>query len=407
MGLKTLFNSKRALLLQGPVGPFFNRLAGLLKEKGIKTYKVNFNAGDWVYYPSAHLNYQGSLEAWPSTLAGLLDDLGIDSVTVFGDCRAYHSAAREICKAKGIPFLVFEEGYLRPDYITLEQQGVNGFSTVPRSPSAFDAYPEAYPEPEPVAAFPRHAIWAAMQYYVMMRMAWPLFPNYRHHKHAGLLNYIIKGCKMWVNKHVDAYLKTSHRVQRLCETRWKQSYFLVPLQVHNDSQITFHSDFNSVQDFILEVLSSFSADAPREARLIFKHHPLDVGFRDYRTVISTTAKSLGLGDRVHYVKGGHTPSLLRNAKGVVVINSTTGLSALHHMIPVKVLGRANYDIQGLTCQSDLGEFWSNPGEVDEGLYKRLRNHLTQTSQINGSFYADWPTTKAGIQLLQEASAAKA
>jgi capsule polysaccharide modification protein KpsS len=34
-------------------------------------------------------------------------------------------------KAKGIRFLAFEEGYLRPHFITLEEGGVNAFSPCP------------------------------------------------------------------------------------------------------------------------------------------------------------------------------------------------------------------------------------------------------------------------------------
>src|SRR5207253_3330067 len=37
---------KRVLLLQGPVGPFFRRLAARLRAAGAEVHKVNFNGGD-------------------------------------------------------------------------------------------------------------------------------------------------------------------------------------------------------------------------------------------------------------------------------------------------------------------------------------------------------------------------
>ena len=52
----------------------------------------------------------------------------IDLVFLFGDCRPIHRAAHDVATAMGIDVGVFEEGYLRPDFITLERHGVNGNS---------------------------------------------------------------------------------------------------------------------------------------------------------------------------------------------------------------------------------------------------------------------------------------
>jgi capsular polysaccharide export protein len=70
----------------------------------------------------------------------------------------------------------------------------------------------------------------------------------------------------------------------------------------------------------------------------------------------------------------------------VLINSTVGLSALLHNIPTKTLGRAMYDMPGLTCQKPLEQFWHVPTPVDRELYDRYRNYLIEKSQLNGSFY---------------------
>ncbi|TFV01348.1 capsule biosynthesis protein, partial [Bacillus stratosphericus] len=45
-------SSRRILLLQGPVGPFFKTFSQWLTENRRKTvFKLNFNYGDEVFYP--------------------------------------------------------------------------------------------------------------------------------------------------------------------------------------------------------------------------------------------------------------------------------------------------------------------------------------------------------------------
>ena len=64
--------------------------------------------------------------------------------------------------------------------------------------------------------------------------------------------------------------------------------------------------------------------------------------------------------RVFYIYDVPLPVLLRKGKGMVTINSTSGLSALLHNMPVITLGRANYDFEGLTYQGELNKFWQSP-----------------------------------------------
>jgi capsular polysaccharide export protein len=124
-GLRT-FSGKRVLLLQGPVGPFFARLARDLRAVDAEVFKVNFNAGDWFFYRRDALNYRGKMDAWPAWFEAQLRRLDIDVVFLFGDCRPVHQAAHRVATALGVEVGVFEEGYVRPDYITLERSGVNG-----------------------------------------------------------------------------------------------------------------------------------------------------------------------------------------------------------------------------------------------------------------------------------------
>ncbi|MET5116120.1 capsular biosynthesis protein, partial [Burkholderia pseudomallei] len=62
---------------------------------------------------------------------------GVTDVLLFGDCRAIHRPIHEIARASGVRVHVFEEGYVRPLWITMERHGVNGRSLLPRDPGYY------------------------------------------------------------------------------------------------------------------------------------------------------------------------------------------------------------------------------------------------------------------------------
>ena len=134
------------------------------------------------------------------------------------------------------------------------------------------------------------------------------------------------------------------------------------------------------------VISSFSKSGRNDCSLVVKHHPYDRGYKDYSEVLKKLALVYGLENRLHYVHDTDLPSLLQNAEGSVLINSTVGISSLYHNTPVKALGEAIYDIEGLTNQGSLESFWNDPGEIDRDLFVRFRRYLIDQTQINGSLY---------------------
>jgi len=81
---------------------------------------------------------------------------------------------------------------------------------------------------------------------------------------------------------------------------------------------------------------------------------------------------------------------------VVVVNSTTGLQALEHHVPVKTLGEAIYDLPGLCHQGPLDAFWHEAphSAPDRVLLRRFVSFLIARSQLNGSFYKAWPKAAA-------------
>lgn len=385
-GCLETFKGKRVLLLQGPMGPFFRRLARDLEWAGAKVHKVNFNGGDWAFYPTGSTSFRGKMEEWPPFLERLLIERQIDVVLLFGDCRPIHRVVKGISKSMHIEVGVFEEGYVRPDYVTLEASGVNGNSRLPTSSIFYLNKSIADVEPTvPVGnTFWPSALWAAI-YYVACSLLRPWFRHYRHHRPCTLKEAVPWVRSAWRRAY---YAVKERRVQDKLTSTLSGKFFLVPLQVHNDSQICVHSPYATVEDFIRNVVRSFARHAPKRTTLVFKHHPMDRGYCDYSRLINEMRKSHRLKNRLYYVHDLHLPTLLKHALGVVLVNSTVGMSALHHGTPTKVLGAAIYDMQGLTFQGPLAEFWRQAQHhpVNKLLFRRFRCYLIRHTQINGSFY---------------------
>jgi capsular polysaccharide export protein len=386
----SIFRGERVLLLQGPVGPFFRRLADDLTLAGAQVFKVNFNGGDWLFYPGGAFNYRGRMEDWPKYFEALLDQLNVDVVMLFGDCRPIHKLAHEIAHRRGLEIGVFEEGYLRPDYVTLERFGVNDHSLIPREASFYSKIPvSTIDRPIPLGNTYWYAVLWALLYYFAAGLLKPLFRHYAHHRPLTWMELLPWMRSVWRKGYYA--LKERSILGRL-KGELNGRYFLVPLQVYNDAQIHTHSGFKSIGNFIDVVMSSFASHAPQDATLVIKHHPMDRGYHDYTRLIHRRVEELGLHGRCFYIHDQHLPTLMQNSCGVVVINSTVGLSALHHGAPLKVCGNAIYDLPGLTFQGGLDDFWQNhqKAKPDKWLLARFNGYLVQHTQLNGSFYKRLP-----------------
>ena len=114
------FEGEHVLLLQGPMGPFFRWVAEKLRAHGANVSKVSLNFADVVYYLplSPQYLYRGTLANWTTYLADFIAKHRVTKVVLFGDCRPYHRAAVQCVQQLGIQVYVFEEGYLRPNYVT-------------------------------------------------------------------------------------------------------------------------------------------------------------------------------------------------------------------------------------------------------------------------------------------------
>ena len=376
----------KILLLQGPLGPFFQTLSQHLSEAGHEVYKIHFNGGDECWPCVGHNErFTGKPEAWNTYFRRFIKRHGIDSLICYGDCRCYHQQAIRICKQKKITVWAMEEGYLRPDYVTLEQGGVNAFSPLyaRRDNLADMSWPTPFDAPLQVGkTFARRA-WYASRYHINKSLMSWRYPHFVNHRPWSLYQeargWVAGGVVKWWHKWADRNL-----LKALPEH--KGHIFFVPLQVTEDFQIREHSDLSGVEDMVAQVMNSFAEHARSEDVLLFKHHPMDRGYVSYQAQINRLITLLGLEGRVFYGYELPLPTLYPLLKGVITINSTVGFSALLHDVPTFCMGRALYDIQSLTTRGTLERFWHRQDPVCKKTFGHVRQSLLHLTQLNASFY---------------------
>lgn len=384
--------NKNVLLLQGPMGSFFNTLDEKFKKDEANTFRIGFNAADEYFAKSnQYTGYKDIPKNWPNFISNYYKTYKIDKLFVFGDCRFYQKYAIKIAKENNIEVYVFEEGYLRPNFITLEKYGVNDYSTIPRNREFYDNLnldDDVILEIEHLENFGstyNKMAWEATIYYFLGNLFYYKYPNYKHHRcfsflkeaWVGIVNFTRKNINRIKEKHLNNYF----------EKELTNKYYFVPLQTYNDFQIITHSKYNSIEEFIKEVLISFSKHAPKDKYLVFKHHPMDRGKKNYKKYIDFYSNYYGIKHRVIITWDVHLPTLLKHSIGSIMINSTVGIQSLYHKAPTICLGKAIYDIEGLTSKDlSLDEFWENYKEVDQELFRKYRTYLIQTTQVNSNFY---------------------
>lgn len=385
------------LFLQGLPGPFFRRLGARLRAEGAEVSRVNLNAGDLLDWPGQGTRmYSGRAEDWPGWLASHVRDLGVTDIVLFGDCRDAHRAAHLLADREGLRFHAFEEGYLRPDHVTLERGRVNGQSSFPRSLRALKLLVERLPEPSPIASSPSHFFNRArltIAHYTAERVGAPLFPHYRPHRPLPPW----REAWGWIRRRLRARAETAAS-NRAAAAIAGHPFFLLPLQIEGDTQLGHHSPFVTMQGAMEHIVERFAA-APGDAMLLVKRHPLDPGILDWRALVAAVAGRAGIADRVAFVERYDLMSLLRDARGVVTVNSTVGPLALNEGTPVMALGNAIYRVPGLTAAGTLEDFWHDPGTVDAGNLDLFRRALRAKALVNGCFHS-----KDGLARLIETSA---
>jgi capsular polysaccharide export protein len=390
------------LFLQGVCSPFFPRLADRLVADGHLVSKINFNGGDTAYW--------GRRPAWTfrwrvAQLATFLIEkcrsAGVTDIILFGDRRPVHRPAIELARKDGIRVHVFEEGYFRPNWVTLERGGVNAHSLLPRDP---DWYRQTgrlltnIPPPEPLQSPFRVRAMHDVLYHLASTTNSVLFPGYRTHApniapvmYAGYLKRLALKPR---NEQRDSATISALITSRI-------PFYLLPLQLNSDAQIRDHSDFEHMTDVMEFVMESFALHAPSDSRLVIKNHPLDMELVNYPRVIRKLEQRFGIVGRIDYLETGNLELLVQHARGTVTVNSTVGGVALQFNCPTITLGDPIYNLPGLTFQGTLDQFWRASAPPDPELFHCFKATVIQATLVNGSFYC-----ANGIRLAVENSVAR-
>ena len=370
---------RRFLIVTAPFGAFGMALAGVLEGQGAQVNRMIFNAGDALNWRRAGgIAFKGAAQAWADSISAL--DAYTD-VIVFGEAGPYNRAVLAAADGLSCRIWVLENGYFRPDWVTVERNGVNGSSALPRFR---DGYPEPaplLPEPHQVGKILPHHVANISAYHTVQILGGPLFPNYA----APYVFSPLKQC--W--GHIRRYISLAFRRPENCDAdviKARGDFFIACLQREGDAQLLRYSRYADNCAFLAAVIRSFAHKAPVATRLVIKNHPLDPGVIDLRKITLRLAREHGLEGRVDFIDGGNLAALCRASQGMVVNNSSAALSALGFHTPVKVMGDAFFDFEGLTDQKPLDDFWSAPEAPDAALFTRFRAHVSAQSQVNGNFH---------------------
>ncbi|EAK2624015.1 capsule biosynthesis protein [Campylobacter coli] len=381
--IKKEFSGKTVLLLQGPVGTFFHRLAIKMEKNKTKVLKLNFNGGDFFFYPNGK-RCKCDEKDLENFYENFFKEKKIDAIVMYNDCRLIHAKAIKVAKELGIGIWIFEEGYLRPYCITFEKDGVNANSSLPRDKNFYLSCNIL--TKESIKEIPggfKFMAFSAFLYWLFSFLLAPFFNNKLHHRTLFPFEFLF-----WFRSLYRKYLykltekKLNQKIYSL-----EKKYFLAVLQVYSDTQIKHHYK-KSIEEFIEELILSFANHARVKSYLVFKHHPMDRGYRNYSKLIDELSQKYHVEGRIFYVHDTYLPTLLKNALGCITINSTVGLSAILESCPTKVCGNAFYDFEGLAYPKKLQFFWreAHAYKPNPSLVLNFKNYLLNTNQFNGNFY---------------------
>ena len=390
------------LFLQGPHGPFFYRLGRLIRRTGAQVWRVGVNAGDRAFWPDGktHIPFCEPHRDWPDRCAALIEEKGVTDLVLYGDTRPIHAEAIAIARARGLTIHVFEEGYMRPYWVTYERGGSNGNSKLMQM--SVENMRKALSHADTDTALPP-ASWGDTRQHI--------FYGALYHGCVMLLNFGYRAFRphraLSVRQEFHLYLKRlllmpvqaiERRIATLRVRHGGFPYHLALLQLEHDASFQAHSPFSTMTEFLQAVIEGFAQGAPRHHHLVVKAHPLEDGRAPIRRELRRLAREHGIADRVHFVRGGKLAQLLDETVSAITVNSTAGQQVLWRGIPLKTFGAAVYAKPEFVSGKSLRAFFGQPERPDRRAYADFRRYLLETSQVAGGFYS----SSGRRQLLRQA-----
>ncbi len=390
------------LFLQGPHGPYFQKLGKMLRHSGAQVWRVGFNAGDRVFWQdrASYIPFQDAIEHWPETFSRLISEKNLTDIVLYGDVRPIHAEAIERAKAAGLRVHVFEEGYLRPYWVTYERGGSNGNSrlmemSVRDMCTALENSDVDQPLPPASWGDMRQHIFYGALYHGFVMLANRRYRNFKPHRALGVRDEF----KLYLKRLLLMPMQAIDR--RIATWRIRHGgfpYHLALLQLEHDSAFQAHSPFSTMSEFLDTVVDGFARGAPPHHHLVIKAHPLEDGRVPIRRDLRRLAAQYGVKDRVHYVRGGKLAQLLDEARSAITVNSTAAQQVLWRGIPLKTFGEAVYAKPEFVSTKPLRDFFAVAERPDHKAYKDYRRYLLETSQVPGGYYS----ARGRRQLLRQA-----
>ncbi len=377
-------------MLQGPVGPFFRELHKSLSAAEFSVKRVVFHSGDSLFsFNQDCARFTGTLDAWEAWLRFEIAQNQPDCIVLFGSSRPAHKAAREIAKIFGIYVLSLEEGYLRSGYVTAEFDGNNQHSKLASWKPQGRLPIDAGTVPAPMAmrsSFLTMSVWGALYYLAREAFSRDSDEELFHRPRERLLPMAWS----WCNHTLRQIAARIVEFPTLNALRAKSGYILVPLQVSQDSQIQVAArqwDLEKLVDASLRAL----AHTELNQMVVFKLHPLERENGSISRLIKQRAGALGIRRaRFIVLRSGRIGELTAYAGGVIVINSTSAFSALHHKVPLLVLGDAVYRHADLVTigddDQDIATFFKLRSTKSQEVIEEFIEVLKAQSLVPGDFY---------------------
>ena len=121
------------------------------------------------------------------SLRDLIKREGITDILYYGDRRPYHQVAAEVAREIGISSYVYEFGYLRPNWLTLERNGMSRWSHFPNDPKEILRIGAQFPAPDLSERYPSsiaveltHEIFYTLTSY-FFHLAYPFYNADRYY----------------------------------------------------------------------------------------------------------------------------------------------------------------------------------------------------------------------------------
>src|SRR5437667_2109508 len=144
-GLAAAGKPRSLLFLQGPISDFFDKLGRALIARSHRVHRINLHFGDQLFWRLPATHFRGHFDDWRTFVGEMLETHQVSDLVLHGDRRPYHVVAAEEARARGIQVIATDLGYVRPDWLTLERDGMSTYSRFPREPAAIRALAGQFP----------------------------------------------------------------------------------------------------------------------------------------------------------------------------------------------------------------------------------------------------------------------